>query len=217
MKKRFRQHVNPLKMNAMVPRDEPLRIPDGPAVEVELGCGDARFLIRMAQTYPDVLFVGLDIRSEFLELGRAEVRRLQLDNVMLQESNLIVDLDRLFSVGRVRRCYINFPDPWFKTRQHNRRWLNAETLSHLLRTLQRRGELFYQSDVWELALDALGLFEAEPGLANTGEEWSFLRHNPFPAQTSRELSCLDEGRPIWRMLFIKLDADEEQGEDEAYD
>jgi len=213
MKKRYRQHVNPLKMTALVPREGPLDLSDGPAVEVELGCGDARFIIELARSFPDVLFVGLDIRDEFLDLGRAELQRLGLDNVLLQTSNLIADIDRLFFRGRVRRFYINFPDPWFKARQQNRRWLGRETLPHLMDALQTRGELFFQSDVWELALGALSLFEGEPRLANMVEEWCFLRDSPFESKSSRELACEEEHRAIWRMHFIKLEG-EEDGEEE---
>ena len=43
MKRRYRQHVNPLKMTSLVPREAPLSLPSGPEVEIELGCGDARF------------------------------------------------------------------------------------------------------------------------------------------------------------------------------
>jgi tRNA (guanine-N7-)-methyltransferase len=214
MKKRYRQHVNPLKMTSLVPRRDPLDLPDGPDLEVELGCGDARFLIELALQSPDALFVGLDIREEFLAFGREEIARLELENVALETSNLIVDLDRLFFPGRVRRFYINFPDPWFKARQRNRRWLNEESVPALVQALARRGEVLYQTDVWELAIEALALFEGTEGLVNTEGEWCFLKGpNPFGVRSSRELACEEEGREIWRMLFVKLEGDEDEGYD----
>jgi tRNA (guanine-N7-)-methyltransferase len=212
--KRLRQHVNPLKMTSLVPR-EPLDLPAGPEVEVELGCGDARFIIERAQCDPDGLYVGLDIREEFLALGRAAVEQLQLDNVVLDLSNLIVDAEHLFSAGRIRRFHINFPDPWFKARQHNRRWLSEQTLPHLVTALQRRGEIFFQSDVWDVALEALSLLEADDRLENAAGAWSFTRTNPFEAQSSRELACQEAGLPIWRLLFVRLPDDED--EEEEYD
>ena len=90
-----------------------------------------------------------------MEFGREEIERRGLDNIELQTSNLIVDLDRLFEQGRVARFHINFPDPWFKARQHNRRWLSDEAVAHLVAALQEGGEIFFQSDVWDLALEAL--------------------------------------------------------------
>ena len=208
MKKRYRQHVNPLKMTSLLPRSGPLELPDGPTVEVELGCGDARFLVERARRSPKTLFVGLDIRDEFLAFGREQVVRLGLENVLLETSNLIVDIDLLFSPGRIRRFHVNFPDPWFKARQHNRRWLTPDALCALVRALDRSGEIVFQSDVWELALDALGLFEAEPALENTEGDWCFLHANPSGVRTSREVACEEEGRPIWRLRFVKSAIDE---------
>jgi tRNA (guanine-N7-)-methyltransferase len=174
-------------------------------VEVELGCGDAAFLIGRAQRHPDRLFLGLDIREKFLLPARAEVERLGLENLQLEISNLIVDSDRLFPPRRVHRFYVNFPDPWFKRRHQNRRWLTSESVGQLAASLVRGGEVFFQSDVWTLALEALALLEGCALLANTRDEWTFLRENPFKSQSSRERDCLAAGLPVWRMLFARSD------------
>lgn len=200
--RRLRQHVNPLKASSLAPRSAPLAIPDGPEVEVELGCGDAAFLVERAQTHPDRLFYGIDIRDPFLEPARAAVAELGLTNLELCVSNLIVDADRLFLPGRLHRIHINFPDPWFKRRQHNRRWLSPESVGHLALALAPRGEIFFQSDVFELALEALALLEGCPLLENTAGEWRFLRESPFAERSGRERSCLEEGVRIWRLLFV---------------
>lgn len=203
MKKRYRQHVNPLKMTSLIPRQGPLDLPSGPAVEVDLGCGDARFVIETARTYPDRLFVGLDIRPEFLEPGQEAIAQLGLDNCQLHCANLIVDLDRLFEPGRIHRFYINFPDPWFKTRQHNRRWLNEHTVEALVQALDEQGEIFFQSDVWSITLDALSLLEGSHLIYNACGEWTFLKENPFGIRSARELVCMQEARDIWRLLFVR--------------
>jgi tRNA (guanine-N7-)-methyltransferase len=132
------------------------------------------------------------------------VSSLELDNIELELSNLIVDLDQLFPPGRVHRFYINFPDPWFKERQHNRRWLSEETVPHLVAALEPGGEIFFQSDVWSLSLEALALLEAVEGVENTCGAWTFLRKNPYPVSSSRELVCQQSGREIWRLLFSRL-------------
>jgi tRNA (guanine-N7-)-methyltransferase len=203
MKRRYRQHVNPLKMTALVPREAPLALPSGPEVEVELGCGDAQFLIQRAGSEPDRHFVGLDIRDEFMAFGREEIARQGLDNIELQVSNLIVDLDRLFERGRVARFHINFPDPWFKARQKNRRWITDEAMGHLVAALQEGGEIFFQSDVWDLSLQALSVLEASAALYNAAGEWTFTRENPFAARSQREETCQEGGLPIWRLLFVR--------------
>jgi tRNA (guanine-N7-)-methyltransferase len=201
MRHRARQHVNPFRASCLVARTEPLPIAGDRPLEVELGCGDALFLLERAQHLPGSLFIGLDIRKRFLEDGREELQRRALPNASLHVSNLIVDLPQLFPAGRVQRFHINFPDPWFKRRQHNRRWLSPEALPPLCAALAAGGEIFFQSDVWDNSLEALALFESTPLLQNTAGEWSFLRGSPFAERSARELSCLAEGLPIWRLLF----------------
>jgi tRNA (guanine-N7-)-methyltransferase len=204
MKKRYRQHVNPLKIANLVPRNSTLELPNDAVVDVELGCGDAQFIIDLAQKYPDRIFIGIDIREEFLNKGRKCIDRLGLTNIHLHTSNLIVDSNRLFIPNRVNRFYINFPDPWFKQRQHNRRWLNVESLDHLINCLSLTGQIFFQSDVWSISLEALALFEANRLLTNRCGEWTFLRENPFSVRSTRERLCVEENLPIWRMLFTRV-------------
>ncbi|MFH1131241.1 MAG: methyltransferase domain-containing protein [Pseudomonadota bacterium] len=204
MKKRWRQHVNPLKMSCLVPR-EPLILPDGPRIEIDLGCGDGYFIIELAQQNPDTLYVGLDIRKEFLSVGLKSIARSELHNVLFEYCNLIVDTETLFPNGCVSRFYINFPDPWFKQRQQNRRWFSPQTLACLVTALTPDGEIFYQTDVWSSALEALSFLGGESRIFNCAGEWSFLRDNPFDAQTSRGLACEKKGRHIWRLFFKRQD------------
>ena len=74
----------------------------------------------------------------------------------------------------------------------------------MLEWLRAGGEVFFQSDVWDLALDAMDVFErAENAFANARGPWSFLPSNPFGVQSKRELYCEEDRRPIWRMLYQK--------------
>ena len=203
MTRRLRQHLNPLKMTAMVPREQPIALPESCVVEAELGCGDAQFIIQLARLHPERHYVGLDIRDGFLDLGRDEIARLGLRNIQLELSNLMVDAERLFPPGRIRRFYINFPDPWFKARHRNRRWLDQTTLQHLVPALEPDGELFFQSDVWAVALEAMGLFEGCDRLVNTEGDWTFLRHNPYSVRSNREEAVAQEERPTWRLRFTR--------------
>lgn len=202
MKKRFRQHINPLKKTSLIPK-EPLVLPVGPKVEVELGCGDARFLIELAQQNPTTLYIGLDIRNEFLAVAKQRSQEQKISNLFFQTSNLIIDLQHIFPPGRIQCFYINFPDPWFKRRHKNRRWLTSKTLSSIVDALESEGKIFYQTDVWSLALESLCLLESNAQLLNVENEWSFLHKYPFTAQSSRDLCCQKEKRKIWRMLFVK--------------
>ena len=197
---RLRQHTNPLTAANLRPRAGRLPLRAGAEVEVEVGCGDARFLIERARVVPDAHLVGLEIRDEVAELARqgAALAGVTLDIVV---TNANVDLVTVFEPGAVRRAFVNFPDPWFKKRHHKRRLVTPELAADLTSRLCPGGELFFQSDIWDTALDAMAVLESIPGLRNARGPWSFYRQNPYGARSDREAVCEADGKPIWRILY----------------
>jgi tRNA (guanine-N7-)-methyltransferase len=205
MSPRVRHHVNPLRLDFLERRPAPLPLPIGAQIEVELGCADARFLFERAPHYPEIHFIGLEIRESLVEDVRARAQKSGIENVEAHFANINLDLDDLFADGALRRVFINFPDPWFKRRHQKRRLVTPELVEILWRKLSEGGELFFQSDVFALALDALAAFEAVPTrLQNTVEPWRFLRHNPYNAKSLREVRCEERGCRIWRLRYRKL-------------
>ncbi len=204
---RVRQHVNPLKSDLLEIADVPRIVPGaGQPLEVELGAAEAHFLIDRAGAEPEALFVGVEIRRELVEATNADCARRGLRNVRLVFANISVDLPRLFAPGSVRRFFLNFPDPWFKSRQHKRRVINPELVAELARALQPGGELYVMTDIFALALDAMAALETSPAYASASGAWTFARHNPYGAKSRRERQCEQEGAPIWRLLYRRVDS-----------
>lgn len=200
MGKRVRHHVNPLRLPFLEREVEPLDLPDGP-VEVELGCADARFLFERAPSVPETHLIGLEIREPLVAQVNSIARELGVSNLRAHFANINADLERLFSDDRLDRAFINFPDPWFKRRHRKRRVVNPELVLALARKLRNGGELFFQSDIFELALDAMSVLEEFPALTNVAGSWSFLRENPYGVRSLREVRCEERGMRIWRMLY----------------
>src|SRR5438094_3019348 len=202
-KRRVRHHVNPQRAQFLERRLPPLALPTDGNVEVELGCADARFLFERAPSHPRTLFVGLEIREPLVEQVNEEARALGVANLRACFAHVNVDLDGLVPDGRLARLFINFPDPWFKRRHRKRRLVDRELAAVLARKLRPGGELFFQSDVFDLALDAVAVLEDEPRLANVDGPWSFARANPYGASSLREVRCQARGLRIWRMRYLR--------------
>jgi tRNA (guanine-N7-)-methyltransferase len=204
VKRRIRHHVNPLKVDYLETGAGPLALPSRRPVEVELGCADARWLFERAALDPELDLVGVEIRQQLVQVVQRRVAAAGLDDrLRIVYANISRDVPVLFAEGAVARFVVNFPDPWFKRRQHKRRVVTPELAALLARTLRQGGELFFQSDVWEVALDALAVLEGEPSLHNERGPWSFLPENPYGARSLREVRCLERGLPIWRLLYRK--------------
>jgi tRNA (guanine-N7-)-methyltransferase len=198
---RIRQHVNPLKSDFFGIPLAALALPPGAPVEVELGSAEAWFLMDRARAQPDGHYVGVEIRRELAWEANAESARRGLRNVHCVFANMTVDLPRLFGPRAVTRFHLNFPDPWFKTRQHKRRVMSASLVSDLATLLAPRGEVHVATDIFDIALDAMAELETHAAFQNTAGPWSFLRQSPFQARSRRELQCEGEGTRIWRMAY----------------
>ena len=206
---RLRQHVNPLKSDLLeiagVPRVTPA---PGQPLEVELGAAEAHFLVDRAQRDPDTLFVGVEIRRELVTWTNAEHARAGRGNVRCVFANMSVDMRRLFAAGSVRRFFLNFPDPWFKSRQHKRRVIGPQLIAEIHRALTDDGELYVQTDIFDLALEAMAALEAEPArFVNVYGGWSFCPENPYGAKSRRERQCEAENVKIWRLLHRRARAE----------
>ena len=204
MKRRVRHHVNPANVAFRAKKAERIALPDGVPVEVELGCADAQFLFQLAPRDPSTLFVGLEIREPMVDQVNEEAAALQLPNLQAHFAHVNIDLDELFADERLTRVYVNFPDPWFKRRHHARRVMTPELADILYRKLRPGGELLFQSDIWELALDAMFVLE-QSRFRNRAGEWSFTRENPYAAKSLREVRCEGRGMRIWRMLYDRAE------------
>lgn len=197
---RVRHHVNPYRSKLLSLAPARLELAAGP-LEVELGCADAQFLFQLAEADPDTNYVGVELRQPHVEDVNRRAQLAGLARLRAVHAHINVDLPQLFKGQSVRRFYVNFPDPWFKRTQHKRRAMTPEVGEVLIRLLEPGGELFFQSDIFELALDAMAVLETLPALHNVAGEWSFLRQNPYPARSLREDRVGATGLPIWRILY----------------
>ena len=197
---RIRQHVNPNQLHFTRFRGErpPL---DGREVEVEVGCAEAQFLFERAAADPSRLYVGLEIREELVHLvnQRARADAAPVHAVFCQAQ---LHMAEIFAPSSLTRVFINFPDPWFKRRHHDRRMVDAVLAAQVAHTVRKGGEVFIQTDVWEIALDALATFEPDDRFENAAGEWSFWRAgNPYGVRSWREQNAEETGLAIWRLIY----------------
>jgi tRNA (guanine-N7-)-methyltransferase len=203
---RIRQHVNPLKSNFFQIAVEPPDVPAGVPLEVELGSAEAHFLMARAAEDAGRFYVGVEIRRDLVALANAACDRLGLKQVRSVFANISVDLPRLFPASRVSRFFLNFPDPWWKARQHKRRVMSPELVAELFGLLAEGGEIYLATDVFDIALDSMAALEYDVSrrFVNLREAWTFLRESPFAARSRRERQCEAADIHIWRLGYRKL-------------
>jgi tRNA (guanine-N7-)-methyltransferase len=199
---RMRQHVNPLHAHFAEFRGTTPQLTSDRPIEIEIGCAEAQFLFERARREPDRQYVGLEIREELVHWvnRHASAAHLPLTAVFCQAQ---LHLPLIFADHSVERVYLNFPDPWFKRKHHNRRMIDDQLAVAIGAVTQAGAEIFVQSDVWDVALDAMEVFERRDRLfENQAGEWTFWRRgNPYGARSWREQNAEETGLPIWRIMY----------------
>jgi tRNA (guanine-N7-)-methyltransferase len=182
---RIRQHVNPLKSDLLEIADVPrVTAAPGPALDVELGAAEAHFLIDLARADDKTLFVGVEIRRELVTFTNGELVEGRSSRTC---AGLRQHVRRHATPLRSRQrapLLPELPDPWFKTRQHKRRVIGPELMQEIPPRPRPSGELFVQTDIFDLALEAMAAAESgTPALfENTSRSLELPPRQPVPAQ-----------------------------------
>ena len=89
-------------------------------LRLELGCGKGRFTADLAEQNPQTLLVAVEKVQDAMVVAMERVHERGLENVRFLDMDA-VHVTEVFAPGEVSRIYINFPDPWLKTKQYKRR------------------------------------------------------------------------------------------------
>ena len=117
-------------------------------LHLEIGMGRGKFLVGMAQKYPEINFIGMEFREE-LVLKAAKRAKPVPENLVFILGNA-ADLADCFQPGELNRIYLNFSDPWPKERHVKRRLTADLFLAAYRRLLVPGGEIHLKTDNREL-------------------------------------------------------------------
>ena len=85
---------------------------DHPIV-LELGCGKGEYTVELAKLYPEVNFIGVDIKGARMWTGATQALQEGLKNVAFLRTNIGV-IDRFFTPGEVTEIWLTFSEPQMK-------------------------------------------------------------------------------------------------------
>ena len=85
---------------------------DNPIV-LELGCGKGEYTVGLAKRYPDMNFIGVDIKGARMWTGATQAIKEGLENVAFLRTNIEI-IDRFFAPDEVQEIWLTFSDPQMK-------------------------------------------------------------------------------------------------------
>jgi tRNA (guanine-N7-)-methyltransferase len=132
-------------------------------LEVELGCGDASFLVGLASQHPERNFIGVErLLGRLRKLDR-KGRRAGLVNLLgvrIENSYL---LQWLLPTASVSALHIYFPDPWPKKKHRWHRLVNERFPALAHQALALGGVVYLRTDDLDYFEQMKAVFAAASG------------------------------------------------------
>lgn len=172
-------------------------------LEVELGFGRPHFLLERAHEVPDRDVVGIEWKGRWPRVVWEKQARGEALNARAVHGNAWLLFGAFFAPGSLRSIFLNFPDPWWKSK-HRKRRIVSDTFARLLSSrLEPGGMILVQTDVASLLEELLGRLESQPELENPNGRGRLAPRKPVAASSHREKRCRRDGVPIFRGVVVK--------------
>jgi tRNA (guanine-N7-)-methyltransferase len=168
-------------------------------LEVDLGCGDGKFLTTLAQQNLDRNFLGIDRMKGRVRSACTRIAQHGLSNARILRVETSHAIEGLLPAEGVSVFHLMFPDPWPKRRHAPRRVVTPEFCDSIYRTLVDDGML-------RIATDQLDYYAViEQAFANTNRFAKIAEPGVLAATRSTfEEHFIGAGAPIYRLLLRKI-------------
>lgn len=172
-------------------------------IHIEIGSGKGKFICEMAQKYPDINFVAIEVVKDVIVIAMEKAEPLNLPNLRF----LIADAGNLsdyFEKGEIERIYLNFSDPWKKNKQAKRRLTHKNFLDIYKKVLNEGDYICFKTDNKALFEFSLNSFAKENYKMS---EITFDLHNSGildNVMTEYETKFSEMGMPIYRVCATYL-------------
>ena len=168
---------------------------------VELGCGKGRFTADTAETIPEILYIAVEKVPDAMILAMEKIDRRGIENVRFIDADAKL-LNTMFAPGEADRIYINFCDPWPKSRDAKLRLTSPGFLRVYADVLKQGGEIHFKTDNTPLFDWSIGQLEAE-GWALSEVTHDLHEHGPVGVMTDYEAKFYEQGMKINRLVATK--------------
>ena len=173
-------------------------------VTMEIGFGMGQATAQIAEAFPSMNYLGIEVHVPGVGRLLSDIRRRQLKNLFIIEHDALETLESMIPDNSLAAFHIFFPDPWPKKKHHKRRLVQRPHTDLLVQKLVPGGSIYFVTDWEEYAYAALAELEATPGISN--KYGSFAPHQEWRPRTKFEQKGIDAGRTIYELIFVK-DAD----------
>ena len=169
---------------------------------LEIGFGMGETTAKIAQTLPDCDFLAAEVHTPGVGALLKLIEALALTNIRIIQHDVVEVLQNMIADNSLDGVHIFFPDPWHKKRHHKRRLIQAKFVKLLCTKLKKDAYLHVATDWQEYAEWVLEVFNAEPQLQNSANEYA--EKPAYRPLTKFENRGIKLGHGVWDLVFIRI-------------
>ena len=168
---------------------------------LEIGCGKGSFTCELAKAEPHCEIIAIEKVPDAMLLAMERAQAAMLKNVVFLNLDA-EDLKEVFAPGEVDRIFINFCDPWPKSRDAKFRLTAPAFLRNYADLLTENGEIHFKTDNLPLFEWSVNRFREEGW--ELREMTRNLHENGVRGiLTDYEKKFMREGIPIKHLIAVK--------------
>ena len=182
-------------------------------LHIELGCGKGSFISELAFSNQDINYIAIDLVDAMLGLAKRKVEEKYNENNIKVDNLILVryDIERINNIinetDNVTRIYINFCNPWPKSKHKKKRLTHTKQLEQYKQFIKTGAEIYFKTDDDGLFEDSLQYFK-DSGFEILKQTFDLHKEDIFEGKniiTEHEKMFTDEGIKI-KALIAKLNA-----------
>lgn len=163
-------------------------------IYIEIGMGKGKFILEMAETFPNINFIGIEKYDSVMIKAVKTLADKNLHNLKL----ILLDAENIENVfnKEISRIYLNFSDPWPKSKHEKRRLTSENFLIAYDKIFLDQKEIYQKTD-------NLNFFEfSKKSFISYGYRIDFITYdlknesNIFNVQTEYEERFVSKGIKI---------------------
>ena len=114
-------------------------------IYLEIGTGKGQFIMNNAINNPDINYIGCEISDSVIYKAAKKINEKEISNLYLINVDAF-KLQEVFEKDEISKIFLNFSDPWPKSRHEKRRLTSEAFLNVYNKFLNKDGVIEFKTD-----------------------------------------------------------------------
>lgn len=170
-------------------------------IHLEIGTGKGQFITGMAKQNRAINYIGIEVQTSVVAMALLKLQQAREDHYLSNVCLLSADAQQVldfFEQDEISRIYLNFSDPWPKSRHAKRRLTHSNFLEKYQYILKQQGEVHLKTDnegLFEYSLSSFSDFGCRLQQISLNLHQSELEGN---VMTEYEQKFSEKGQRVFR-------------------